>query len=514
VQLQSIGHSDAPTRRTDAIEAELENVATSRPTETNMAQRQLNNKQQKLQPRRDSQGKLRFFDAEGNQFVPPALAAKSNNSTIRFPDQINQETPPQDIVAQSPGSESQRLKRKAIDRAMREEPAKRSRPPLDGPSSPTPSAAQSSRPNFLASRHIKQTRRISSPAITRYVFDEEEDEPLIWSIPDDRQQSRSVATQNNTPGSAADAPQLRTVAVPQIILSDTEVSVSSEDDFTDDDFDIPISESGWDVDGRPEGTFLDAVDRVFRCEECGHELWTPFGPCSQGCTANYVHYYELIDDLVDPETGADLPDPETGEDSKVAGSEYAVSQSPSDPRSKIKPLLRPGIEDYRQDLDTTEVTNARSRRLAVGNYLDDHWDAYDTADEEPGLVEEYDEEDSFIDDASIDTDPGNEDASSSDGETDYKQLGNNLQAKYNQILVQYTDLIDEHEGLKKDLGLDGDDSNPSDMDDEEGLYMVEVENPDPTIFEIVLDQAEGQSQESEISSERVRDRAKAYEAVR
>ena len=49
--------------------------------------------------------------------------------------------------------------------------------------------------------------------------------------------------------------------------------------------------------------------------------------------------------------------------------------------------------------------------------------------------------------------------------------------------------------------------------DDEGALVVEVAAPDPVVTELVLSQAQEQSQNSEIDGERIRDRAEAFEAA-
>ncbi|MBN6743393.1 hypothetical protein JKG47_23630, partial [Acidithiobacillus sp. MC6.1] len=83
----------------------------------------------------------------------------------------------------------------------------------------------------------------------------------------------------------------------------------------------------------------------------------------------------------------------------------------------------------------------------VGDYLDDHSDAYDTVDEDRDYRSEYDCEDSFIDDASVHSaqdgpdyenpeNPPNEDSTA-----DYKALFTHLQQKHNRLKGKYDGMM-------------------------------------------------------------------------
>jgi hypothetical protein len=139
--------------------------------------------------------------------------------------------------------------------------------------------------------------------------------------------------------------------------------------------------------------------------------------------------------------------------------------------------------------------------------LDGESSAYDSQDEDPEFHEEY-ELDSFIDDDSQNT-SDEEDAASSDGETSKYTLlltvHRNLQMSYSALAEEYTDLREGIFGSESDLDMD--------ERDEDGVVVVDVYAPDPVVTELILSQAQGQSQASEIGDERIRDRAVAFQAV-
>jgi hypothetical protein len=156
-----------------------------------------------------------------------------------------------------------------------------------------------------------------------------------------------------------------------------------------------------------------------------------------------------------------------------------------------------------------------ARRNVVGDYLDDDLSAYDSQDEaDQHFNEAYDEQDSFIDDESKpDSDTPN-DSSSSNGETDWKEQYNQLQATHTMLQNDYAGLADEYDDFRRDV-LGSDYNSGSDMEDrdENGMVVVDVSVPDPIVTELVLSQAGEQSQESEITTDRLRDSAEACEAA-
>ena len=141
--------------------------------------------------------------------------------------------------------------------------------------------------------------------------------------------------------------------------------------------------------------------------------------------------------------------------------------------------------------------------------MDGESSAYDSQDEDPEFHEEY-ELDSFIDDDSQDT-SDEEDAAFSDGE-DYKSKYTQLSAVHRNLQMSYSALAEECTDLRE--GIFGSESD-LDMDerDEDGVVVVDVSAPDPVVTELILSQAQEQSQASEIGDERIWDRAVAFQAV-
>jgi hypothetical protein len=395
--------------------------------------------------RRNSQGRLRQFDADGNEV---SFAVNLKDGTAEDRPMIIPSTPPCEILAKSPGSESQNLRRKAINDGMRD--VKRIRLQHDGHDC-SPLVASSSNPPTTLGR-----REHNLP-------------PLLSS-------SEGV----HTPGSDADTPATHAGPAPAIAHPFLSISIPrrEENRSNNDPFELKWENGDYDC---ANSNFVDNVDNIVRCKECCHEVWavwmTRTGFCT-GCSSNedVNPYYEIID----PEAG---------------------------PRPEIEP--GPYAQILIADL-------GRDRSNIVGDYIDEE---YDTLDENPDYRSEYDTEDSFIDDASIDGfEHGDEDVSPSDGEKDYKQIYKDLQTTHHHLIADYCELAERHDDVMKDLmgsQYDSDELNDSDTGnmDEEGALMVTVSNPDPVVAELVLSQAQEQSQESEISADRLRDRAKAFEAA-
>jgi hypothetical protein len=240
----------------------------------------------------------------------------------------------------------------------------------------------------------------------------------------------------------------------------------------------------FDIDHNPAEvddryTFFDYDDQVLRCRFCGHEVWAPDGFCTsveKGCCRDGLDgdpYFEVLD-------------PEAGPRPAIAMTECSDA-----------------------------IINSPARRIVVGNYLDDDSSAYDSQDSaDYHFNEEYNEEDSFIDDESQADSKAHDDSSSSDGETDWKAQYNKLQATHNLLLNDYGGLANDFDDFKRDV-LGSDYESGSDMGerDEDGMLVVDVAVPDPIVTELVLSQAQEQSQNSDITSDRLRDRVEAFEAA-
>ncbi len=508
---------------------------------------------------RNSQGFLRPFDASGNEIpVSHSIARKA--------------TPPQDISAVSPGSESQSLRRKAIIDGLVEREVKRARLQSDDPI-PSPLASRSAsngslRGQSLTTGHYKATIQntvshatysggsltgnqtacntstmsttkipvkdislddISEAAIrnnitnirkvlptpviigarndliqTNYQLEdavallrsgelpvvglenEIEARPALYTEQQDGSfDGHACQTAQNanateslqelasplisyTPGSEANGYR-SDQEVPDDQYADNSVTV---DDALPEFFDM--DDSAVEVGAY---TFFDYDDQVLRCQSCGHEVWSPEGFCT-GMENGFCRdgrsgdpYFEVLD-------------PEAGPRPAIAKDEYSE-----------------------------ETLDDHLRRAVVGNYLDDDSSAYDSQDAADARFDEaYDEQDSFIDDESREGSDANHDDSSSDGETDWKERYERLQETHAFLLDDYDNLADRYNDMERDfLGSDFDSGSEKEESGESGVLVVDVSVPDPVVTELVLSQAEEPSQDSELTSDRLRDRAEAFE---
>lgn len=351
-----------------------------------------------------------------------AFVPKGKELSVAQLERIPTSTPPREIVAISPGSESQNLQRREIMDGYNESRAKRARLEYHH---------DSESPKF--SRHPTNP---SPPRVDKRDYENVSGEASLDVESHLQSDAMSQRSNSNRSDSAPDVRSLETTSLVATTASD---AVLSGQDEEEEEFGLP--------------TYWDDVDEVTRCHNCGHEAWTSSGPCT-GCEGGQT--------------------------------------------------LEPGSEYY---LDTS--------RYAVGDYLDDQSSAYDSQDS-ARTDEEY-EINSFIDDDNLLGTTANEgDSSSSDSETDYKERFTSLAAAYNVLLEKHDDLMDEHETFKKDiLGSDFDNENDSYNSevDEDGMVLVNVDVPDPTVIDVIISHAQDQSQASEISEDRVRNRIEAYEAA-
>lgn len=290
-------------------------------------------------------------------------------------------------------------------------------------------------------------------------------------------QKTDVLRRSSTPGSEADSDQAD--------RGGRHNSERPSNSVTLDDEGAEI----FDVDNHPAQvnenyTFFDYDDQVIRCRFCGHEVWTSDGFCTgveRGCCREGLEenpYFELLD-------------PEAGE----AGTRPAIT-----------------MDEYSDDL-----VDDPTRRDIVGTYLDDDSSAYDSQDAaDHHFNEEYDEQDSFIDDESeVEADPNaHDESSSSDGETDYKAKYNEIRAAHSLLIDDYGNLADEFDDGKRDvLGSDFDSGSDMEERDEDGMLVVDVAVPDALVTELILSQAQEQSQNSEITDDRLRDRVQGFDAA-
>jgi hypothetical protein len=402
---------------------------------------------------RDSEGQVQSFDAEGNKVVPSGI----DEQLRRVMDEISKidSTPPKDIIAVSPGSASQGLRRKAILEGLGDGPAKRARLEYDGPaSSTTPSTASNAKPASQREHEFLAVLKHSEESAGAPYAEADTERFCV----------ASRATLITHPFSA-----ILTRDGEEIQIDHEDPSLQNRPGDEDTSFDV----------------FHDIEDNVRRCIHCGHELWRDMGFCTGGCEDGLdgISYFELID-------------PEDNSHS------------------------RPDVEVNEWSRHLEGLNDLTDRRKLVGNYLDDHSDAYDTVDEDPDHQSEYDSEDSFIDDASIhgSENEDEDDTSSGDGQTDYKQLCNELQRRYDDLIRDHNNLANRFDEVMREL-LGSDYEGPyepfiEDEDtDEDGALMVDAAVPNPAVVDLVLSQADEQSQESDVSPDRIMARVKAFEAA-
>ncbi|KAE8448491.1 hypothetical protein EG329_009372 [Mollisiaceae sp. DMI_Dod_QoI] len=386
---------------------------------------------------RNSLAQLRPFNQDGNEIFP------TSETVITV-------TPPRQITAISPDSESQGLRRKAIHEEFEDGEVKRVRLNSDGyHSSPTTNLEDSN----------------------------------------ERSQEEAVAEQANT----ADDPTQE---------SERDLHVSNDDITRGRNPDIHPGEF-WAADPEnclSDGRIFDPIDGVFRCEQCGHELWGgPDGHCTGDCPdpPDGYHYFEAGDaeDTEEADELDELPGPVVG--------------------------LRPTIA---ADEETEDFLEGERRRSVVGYCLDDESSAYDSQDSAmtTHFLEHYDTEDSFIDDDESSETNADTHASSNDEDlpgderADYEAMYNDLRNQHINLFDSYGRLHDEFEGFRREVLGSEYSSEVADMDDdmdEDGILVVDVAVPDPVVTELVLSQAREQSQDSEISDDRIRARVEAFEAA-
>jgi hypothetical protein len=218
---------------------------------------------------------------------------------------------------------------------------------------------------------------------------------------------------------------------------------------------------------------FDPVDSIWRCQQCGHEVWSEtIGFCTK-CKEEYGEPYYEIQELGTQDT----------------------SES-----------------ELNEPLDSAD---AESPEQETSPYLDCDSSAYDSHDEDMKFTEEY-EINSFIDDAS-EVDDGEEDRdNSNEEEIDWQERYQSLITVHAALSYSYQVLDEKYHDYR--IAIEGsayETSDDSDMDemDENGMLLVDVATPDLVVTELILSQAQGQSQEEEISEARVRDRVEAFQAA-
>lgn len=173
---------------------------------------------------RDSHGELRAFDAQVNEPRSPAVAGEDVS------------TPPRKILAMSPGSESQNLRRKAILDGLGEARVKRMRLEF----------------NSLESSQISADDR----ALNLFKGHEDADQNTSELL---------VPTAHSSPQGSP--------------------PISHPED----------SEGEQDFEG-----YWDSVDEIYRCKSCGHELWSSRGQCTGCSAGEEVPYCEVMDPELGP----------------------------------------------------------------------------------------------------------------------------------------------------------------------------------------------------------------------
>lgn len=153
-------------------------------------------------------------------------------------------TPPQEILAVSPGSESQSLRRKAV---------------LEG----------------LVEGRVKRMR-------LRFDCDE------------------------SSPGTTSQLPQEELISSP--IESHENIQSNFTHNLTAAGYDLtPLNDSPMDHAGLQGEEYPDAywdpTDEVYRCGSCGHELWISTGQCSECSAVEEPAYFEVIDADLGPRPG-------------------------------------------------------------------------------------------------------------------------------------------------------------------------------------------------------------------
>ncbi|KAL2060019.1 hypothetical protein VTL71DRAFT_9841 [Oculimacula yallundae] len=231
-------------------------------------------------------------------------------------------------------------------------------------------------------------------------------------------------------------------------------------------------------------TFFDPDDEVFRCIACKHEVWGgERGVCTR-C-----------------DEGASSP-PYVEEAFDRAG-----------------PMPQITYDDSMEEV----IVDSTIVKEIVGDCLDYESSAYDSQDSAQNFFEEYDAN-SFIDDEEKPEVESEEELSSSDDDWElrFKQLQaqhNGLQTRYSGLSLAYDMLEEEHDEFRRDvlgsqMSMDEDEDMDDDEMDEDGMLIVDVSTPNPIATDIILSQAREQSQESEVSDERIKVRADAFEAAR
>ncbi|KAG4429322.1 hypothetical protein IFR05_015195 [Cadophora sp. M221] len=250
----------------------------------------------------------------------------------------------------------------------------------------------------------------------------------------------------------------------------------------DDNPDTPGSEADSEESKDTELlTFFDTVDEIFRCKACDHEVrGGERGRCTHCDQGSFVSPY------IEESSG------------------------------RVGTIPQITLDEHMDEV----IVDSTAVKEIVGDCLDYDSSAYDSQDSADDFKEEY-EINSFIDDEELmETESEEESESGSSNEIDWEAKFRELQTQHTGLQRNYSNLLDENYELRRDiLGSDmvtetDEDDEMDDDVDEDGILIVDVSAPNPIATDIVLSQAREQSQDSEVSDERIRDRADAFEAAR
>ncbi|CZT46787.1 uncharacterized protein RSE6_07276 [Rhynchosporium secalis] len=237
--------------------------------------------------------------------------------------------------------------------------------------------------------------------------------------------------------------------------------------------DADIEESSEDDTDTEPLIFFDTVDEVHRCTACKHEIWGgergSCGYCDEGAT----------------------------------GPAYIEEALRTGPMPQIT------YDDYMEEV----VVDSAVVKEIVGDCLDYDSSAYDSQDEVQEFAEEY-EDNSMIDDEQISEAETDDETSSSEEKEDWEAKFKALQTRHFELVTAYEDLEEEHEDFRREMLDDFDDIMEDTDMDVDGMLIVDVATPNPVATDIILSQAREQSQDSEVSEERIKDRVDAFEAAR
>lgn len=225
---------------------------------------------------------------------------------------------------------------------------------------------------------------------------------------------------------------------------------SSDNDhsFRDASSSPPADEAG-NNRGFDNYPFKDRVDDIWRCADCGHEIWEnemweeppDFNGFCTGCGHGKIPYFEYAD----------------------------------------FPGALPRI--FEDDYHGSEVDSHYARELIGETHLDYESSAYDTQDEDPRAVENEDYETNSFVAADEDLDPDSESGISDNGsEMDYKAEFEKLQEQHTELRSDYFNLVDEFSQFKYDiLGTseefdeDEDEDLEDNLIDAAGAHVVDVQ---------------------------------------